>query len=634
MFDLPPASRHSRSMMLISIVSAWLCLIVRIERASCAAASPPMRYEVATSDGRRQPAQRITAWEPERQSLRLDNRSWNADAPPLRWIIDRQSALSSQPTSWIETWTGDRLPGDVLHYADGTGGDYDQPPCLVMRSVTPTRPPAQEEGAIVRILLPWVRRIVWHNEGRRYESSTACTRDGRRIAFRALRFNSDSVTLLTGDGRQTFGFPDLSELNLPRQSPWPLLVNELALIAPNGTEQLMQFETAAGVVVTASWQRQRVARPQDPTKAANWMHAVQPAWSLDVLWLGGDDIPVRRFFRPHELPLSRLRPVEVVQQSPIAGNGRPWQLNRSVDGQWLQSGPGRFGWGFGVHAHNELHFELPPLATAVEAWVGIDALAGSGGCIQAAIAMQTHGIEQRLFQTPVVVGSPQVYSTGRLPLPGTGSRVRDSRTPSRSGAGAAAATERQLVLQVDHAHQQRPRGADPLDVRDSTDWLDPLLYLDRDALHGLIQKESPSHLFACRHWQWRLPPETQLHFQNVWDDMTQAEGHFALAVAVEGSQPARLLRRLRGEEIGQRLLLTVSCPLRTNPKPRMEVLANGTSLATFEVPVLDREHLQLNPQSVPLQGIDMADGEMIELEIRQYPGPLESPVQYHAIEFL
>ncbi len=588
-----------------------------------AAPQASMRYEVGLANGARQQVRRITAWEPAKQSVRLDDHQWAPSDPALRWIFDHQSDMATTPESWLETWTGDRLPGNVINYSDGRDDAPPQPPHLIVRSVTSTRPPRQVANALVGVRPDCVRRIVWHDQGRDYQPSTVWTRDGRRIDFRAFRWGGDSVTLLTRDGRQTIPFQELSELNFPQTSPWPELIEELAVLAPEGTGQLIQFETSQGVIITTSWQRQRVLLPPDRSKASYWMQGVQPAWSLDAIWLPGDQIPMRRFFQPHETPLSRIRPTTTKQRSPLAGPSRPWRRDRNVEGGWLESGPGVFGWGFGVHAANELHFQLPPFANALSGFVGLDALAGSGGCVQTRLLLKS-ATTKTLFETPVIVGSQQAYALGTLQL-------------------APSPEPRTLVLQVDMAHAQRPPNADPLDIRDSTDWLDPVLYFNRNALQKRVSEQTTKRIFACRDWQWHVPPKSRLRFRNIWDELSRADSHFAVGVSVEGPEPLRLVRRMPRDKAGQQLVITVSCPLRTNPPIRMQVLANGTPLASFEVPVLDREHIELAPQTIALETIaaktnspqtaKTVKNESVEFEIRQYPSTLDAPVQWHAIEF-
>ena len=82
----------------------------------------------------------------------------------------------------------------------------------------------------------------------------------------------------------------------------------------------------------------------------------------------------------------------------------------------------------------------------------------------------------------------------------------------------------------------------------------------------------------------------------------------------------------------QDLVVTVSCPLKTNPPTRVEVVAAGTRLAAIDVPVLDRAQIELRPTTIALSRMTTESSET-ELEIRQYPGSLDAPVQWHAIEF-
>jgi len=595
--------------------SAWLIAFcfVPCTLLAWASAQRPARYEIGLADGTRQEAQRITAWEPDRPSLRLDDQQWLGADRALRWIHDRHCLPSSPPQAWIETWTGDRLPGEVLRYVAGQESWPALPAHLVVQSVTPTRPPRQQRRATVRVRADCVRRIVWASDGTPAESGTARTRDGRRIPLRALRWNEQGVTLLVSDGRITLDYGELAELNLPAQSPWPALLGELGVLTPAADGPLVQMETSQNVIATTSWQRQRVMRPDDPTKSQFWLHGVQPAWSLDVLWLPGDDVVMRRLFAPQQLPLSRLSPTRVVQRSPLAGQGRPWQRNRNVQGGWLASGPGIFGWGFGVHAHNELHFELTPWVNGFTALVGLDRLAGSGGCVQARVLLQA-GSTTTLFETPVIVGDARAYAMGALTLPDA---------PAR----------RTLILQVDHAHDRRPPGADPLDIRDSTDWLDPLLQLDRRELRAKLTAQAISRISPWKGWQCRVPADSRLELRNVWDELAGTTGSFQLATTVEGTQPLSLRKQWRLDGASRELVVAASCPLRTNPPVRVDVRVQDQTLATFQVPLRDRANGQPVPQHIDLSSLDAAGGQPVEFEILQFPGPSAATVQWHAIEF-
>ncbi|KKK66168.1 hypothetical protein LCGC14_2966800, partial [marine sediment metagenome] len=54
-----------------------------------------------------------------------------------------------------------------------------------------------------------------------------------------------------------------------------------------------------------------------------------------------------------------------------------------------------------------------------------------------------------------------------------------------------------LGLLTDEAHQGRPAGADPLDIRDMLDWLEPVLLLDQAKLKQNVEAAS-TRLFPAK----------------------------------------------------------------------------------------------------------------------------------------
>ncbi|MFP6611143.1 MAG: NPCBM/NEW2 domain-containing protein [Pirellulales bacterium] len=227
--------------------------------------------------------------------------------------------------------------------------------------------------------------------------------------------------------------------------------------ARNLDRQIKQVEQQGGI------------GPNAQGKPEQWFHMVQPAWSLDPLWIRFNSIRTRWSFAPNELPLSRLKPVRITQQS-VLGKTWSWQTNRNIRGGALRNTGIEYGWGFGVHATNELHFAVPSFVTSFRSLIGLDDVAGGGGCIRAEVYVNTENSSRRLYQSEFLVGSQSVLDTGRLNL------------------GQAGLRQKRLVLTIHAANQDRPAGADPLDIRDHADWLEPILELNPIALQTAIQK--------------------------------------------------------------------------------------------------------------------------------------------------
>ena len=150
------------------------------------------------------------------------------------------------------------------------------------------------------------------------------------------------------------------------------------------------------------------------------------------------------------VPLSLFAP-ERVTQSGVLGSSWKWQADRNVAGDELCSGGVRCLWGFGVHAPNEIVFQLPDSARAFRSGLGIDASVGDSGCVVAKVYVnQASGTP--LFQSKPLFGSRTAISTGDIAL--------------ASGNGAA----RRLVLVVADGGDANSPNADPLDIGDHFDW--------------------------------------------------------------------------------------------------------------------------------------------------------------------
>ena len=211
----------------------------------------------------------------------------------------------------------------------------------------------------------------------------------------------------------------------------------------------------------------------------------------------------------------------------MLGGAWPWQANRSVQGGLLNSGKQEYGWGLGVQAFSQLHFPLPAAVRSFRTRVGLDAAAGSGGCVR----MRVYGgstSEPPLFESPFLVGADKTLDVGPLPLKG----------PLQG--------QRELVLQVDPAHDGRPPGADPFDVRDLLDWLEPELELDPAALKAEVGRRLRNNPAAWDGWQVSVEKDGALGTAAVLDKSAPDQEAFLSTVRAE-KQPFTLRRMLHVE---------------------------------------------------------------------------------------
>ena len=326
-----------------------------------------------------------------------------------------------------------------------------------------------------------------------------------------------------------------------------------------------------------------------------WQHMVQPAWSLDPLWAPFNRIHTCSFFRPDEVPLSRFTPALFKEHHYLAKSAG-WRLDRNARNGFLASAGRGYGWGYSTHAYSELHFDLAPLVTGFRTSLGLDSQVGEGGCIVGRVFLGS--VESKpLYQSPFLVGSYQSVDTGRLAVP------------------PAAGERRRLVLQADTAHAEGISGVDPFDIRDIADWLEPVLYLDRNRLGAIAAERVRRNIPAWRNWNLAISERSKLNWKIVLE--TKGEEYFFPALSLQGD-PLVLSRKLELAAGQQWLRVDVSPVNAVHPNPAiLEVRVDGKVLQPAGLP--GRQPWQMGP--VPLLydlGINK-DGP-VAVEVSQRPG--------------
>lgn len=516
------------------------------------AADPEPRYEVAWPDGTRTLARRLGLWDSDHLVPAPDEQPFDPANPPL-WLRDRLAVPAEPAPAFVEWFGGDLLPGTVLGYRDRQGAAFERV-CRHLVVELDRRLEPDGKRKLVRVTPRWMRRIVWQRQGSpAYVPGTYRLRNGREGSYQSLRWDEDSLHLLRDDAIEHFPLAELAELHLPLGDPAEHFLRPLAALGPSETTRLLTIETLGGLrlTVTAAWTRPPVLPGSGVMGRPLWL---QPAWSLDPFLVRPNDVVLWLSHLPHLVPLSRFEPIAGLHRGAFVP-AQPWQRDRSVHGRTLTSGGQEFVSGFGVRAHHELEFALPAFVRSVRTRVGLDALAYDGGCVRVRLlAGGDSGAKKPLFESPPLIGSTQVLDTGPLAL-----------QPE----------SRRLTLVADMAHEGRPTGADPFDVRDLCNWLEPTLELDAVALQAALRQHAAESVPAWDGWVASDPVRSL----SRWDE---DDSRFVPETAPTGESIA-LRQSLRLERDARFLLLHVSRAPASNAS-RIRVLADDEPLAEFDVP--------------------------------------------------
>lgn len=500
----------------------------------------------------------------------------------LRWLQPVARSSFEPPSAYVEMLGGDRFAGRVVGYVNREEAlPLGLPPHLLVEpqdiSVLPMEESNLSPSSQVRVLTRWIRRVVWqHREGAvRYRPGTVLLRDGRQIEFRSIRWNEHGIVLLTAAGTQRIGFAKIAELHSPAADTWTAYYEQLAMAGAEPSQQLLRITSSDGSRVTVANSRFLAFAKIDATDPAKWVHAFQPAWSLDVLSLPHDGTWLRSKLSATDVPLF---PPDGYK--PQANSRFAWQADRNVFGRSLISASRHARWGFGMHADDVLPFQLPPAAVSVESLIGLDQSVGRGGCARGIVRLRQGDRLTQLYKSPFLIGSDKIHATGTLKVP---------------------SLERSAILELvaDSSHAERPPGADPLNVRDFVNWSEPQLKLDADRLGARVSAHRPKLIAAQT--GWRLPDaeveDETFDFTNPWWSDSRSMSQMVLVVK---KTPATISRTITAGRSVNQLMLHV---WRTDGGPdsaRFEISIDGAACGIFEIPVRHSPQLPL-PISVPLR---------------------------------
>jgi len=334
-----------------------------------------------------------------------------------------------------------------------------------------------------------------------------------------------------------------------------------------------------------------------------WRQIVQPVWSLDPLWVVFRDIRMRWSFDPAGVPLCRVRPVSSL--SPPLLRKR---TNSSWTGQMLRSGRQDYAWGFAVHAYSELRFPLPQCASAFRSRVGLDNIVGPGGCARARVFIGSTK-NRPAYESRLLIGSKETIDTGsiRLAAPNDGPKL--------------------LVLQADPADRQGPPDADPLNIRDKLNWLDPRLELDRKKLQDQVRKHVGPLLAATAGWEIIMDRQDSYAWTSFFYEKGRPDHRSFWPMIQARDKPLKLRRKITLRPDDKHLAVHLGLPTDIHHRPGTITLHVGErEIPARKIPVRQTWRDRPTPLLFDLQKYI---GKTVTLELTQPAGG--KPLHWQAI---
>lgn len=577
----------------------WFVFLLLAPGYACSAE----RYAAMFSDGSRVEEAEVREWNEPNSPAKIGGRLLFDPTTPVRWIMDRQSSGNITPAMFVDFEGGDRLAGEVVAYFDGRENPYEiQPAHFIVQPVLDVQPPDVTRPAELRVTSEWVRRIVWERVAtEEYRPGTVWLRTGASIAFRSLRWTRQGVTMLSNEGLKEYSFAELGEIHLPRINAWAAYYEQVATLSPQLKSRLILLSTVDGSRWTTSTERIQYRHHGDKNRPEQSLQLIQPAWSLDSIWLRYRTIHRWQFFLPHEIPLSNFAPLESTHQA-VFGSGWDYQRDQNVLRGPLQSADNDFAWGFGVHGSSELIFEYPESARAIRAQFGLDRAAEKGGCVDVEVKA---GDGASLLKMANVIGSSFVGDLGWQNLP--------SGNPE----------QRRISFRTGMAHQGRPANADPFDVRDIVNWYEPELRLDPAALESEVASRRTRRLNGLSGWNLSSYDAASINVNNIVDILDARDPQFRLTARTT-DRFYTISRSVRIADTDEWLAIAASRFAENTSPTAIQVKIDGRVMGEFDVP-LRQAIADPEPMLVPVQAFH---GKTVSLDIVVYPTDEKSWVDW------
>ncbi|WP_425618674.1 NPCBM/NEW2 domain-containing protein [Anatilimnocola sp. NA78] len=436
------------------LMSACGSLLAQSERAGESG-----RFAAHFRSGERVAASNLSAWPitGSNANSQLGRRDLFAVKDPVRLIRDHEAKVELKAPLVVMA-NGDVINGLPRQLA-ATEGRQGQPQRVRLQLDSPLMP---VDGTGVTVRTDRVQRIIGHESRQRKpapEPGTVLLHDGRQLKGSSIRWQEYGLSILTDDGIVQAAFTELADVVFPNIDQLTAVVEDSLSAGSITGPAIMRLAFTSGAVLTASRVSREVERSRSRRgSTVEVMYYVQPAWSSHPVAIPEGEIAWIGYRATNEVPLSLLPATTLVNER-LIGQPRPWLRNQSQAGPTVAAGESESDLGISAHATSTIIFTLPEGALSLSTIVGIDPISGKGGCVRCSITTWDTAVSKSgsaLWESGTLQGSDGARATGPIDL-------RELNA---------------VALVTDNAHDDRPAGADPLDIRDDVCWLAPLVEID------------------------------------------------------------------------------------------------------------------------------------------------------------
>lgn len=473
----------------------WLFLALGL-LASGASAFGEDRFVAWLANGSAVTAPTLPSWPLPPASWHLVDRNLLAPAQFVRLVRDRLARIERRPP-YLVLANGDVLCGMPARWERdptlGPGGGR-----LWVQLEAPLTPLA---GTELPIRADRVARLVLNASAAAEPPQSGRVRlaDQRHWLAQAIRWHEDGLALLTAQGVVHVPWDDLAEVCFPGVDPWGALLDDNRWVDTADGGLITRWQTLQGAVLTTARVRQEEQWP-GPRRSttSDMVYVLQPAWALAPLAVPPTAFATCSVRRADELPLPLLPARRLVHTTLLAPVQPP--PDPQPPHGWLATTQGESDLGLPVRPATVLAWDLPAPAEQLLLQVGLDLAVGAGGCVRCQVwgkrpdnpnRPPAAASEGGPGTTPAAPLSPAIAALAQEYDCLWDSGVFQGKDGVKVPPPLVIADRRQVLLVTDFAHDDRPPGADPLDIRDRVVWLNPLVKLSPSLL-------ATTHLAAVR----------------------------------------------------------------------------------------------------------------------------------------